>query len=639
MKKLFSLSLFLLFINTKTIAQNHYADSLKQQLALAKDDSAKCSILIKLSNTYAYSKIDTALLFAQKGLLLSKKINSTNLETLALMSYATLLYFNGDYPGAAYFSLQAVKLSEKNNNILFLYNIYADLLAVYTAEGDYNNAVQYEYKFKKAFKIVNKYPSFYLKNIGAFYEKFNLLDSALIVINEAFKIDSTWSVIPYILGNIYFKKENYSLALYNYRIGMRLASSSDTKNDLMDIYNGMARTFIKTGAADSSTYYAKQTLLVEESYKYPLAALEASTILSEIYKSQHVTDSLIKYMELATSAKDSIFSQKKNAEMQNISFNEQLRQQEIIVTQEKYTNRIKMYALFAASIIFLLVTFFLWRNNRHKQAANALLQKQKEKVESTLSKLKSTQQQLIQSEKMASLGELTAGIAHEIQNPLNFVNNFSDVNRELVDELENELKNNNNEEAILIAKNIKANEEKINHHGKRADAIVKGMLQHSKQTKGVKEPTDINALCDEYLRLSFHGMRAKDKNFNADFKTDFDNSIGKINVVPQDIGRVLLNLYNNAFYAVNEKKKLLANSYQPIAEVKTRRINDKVEIIVSDNGNGIPQNIIDKIFQPFFTTKPTGQGTGLGLSLSYDIIKAHGDELRVETEEGEGSEF
>jgi signal transduction histidine kinase len=261
-------------------------------------------------------------------------------------------------------------------------------------------------------------------------------------------------------------------------------------------------------------------------------------------------------------------------------------------------------------------------------------------LKQSLKELKETQSQLIQQEKMASLGELTAGIAHEIQNPLNFVNNFSDVNQEMINEATQEMDKGNIDEVKNILSDIKSNEEKINHHGKRADAIVKGMLQHSKQTKGIKEPTDINALCDEYLRLAYHGMRAKDKSFNADFKTDFDNSIGKINIVPQDIGRVLLNLINNAFYAVNEKRKLMSNSYQPIAEVKTRRINDKVEIRVSDNGNGIPQNIIDKIFQPFFTTKPIGEGTGLGLSLSYDIItKEHNGTIKVESKEGEGSEF
>jgi signal transduction histidine kinase len=253
---------------------------------------------------------------------------------------------------------------------------------------------------------------------------------------------------------------------------------------------------------------------------------------------------------------------------------------------------------------------------------------------------------------MASLGELTAGIAHEIQNPLNFVNNFSDVNQELLAELKEEADKGNISEVKAIADDVIDNEQKINHHGKRADSIVKGVLQHSRASSGQKELTDINKLADEYLRLSYHGMRAKDKSFNAEYKTDFDESIGKINVVPQDIGRVLLNLYNNAFYAVNEKTKSIGslqpdqgNSYVPKVPkvptftIVTKKSNDKVLISVKDNGNGIPQNVVDKIFQPFFTTKPTGQGTGLGLSLAYDIVKAHGGEIKVETEEGEGSEF
>ncbi len=261
-------------------------------------------------------------------------------------------------------------------------------------------------------------------------------------------------------------------------------------------------------------------------------------------------------------------------------------------------------------------------------------------LKNSLNELRSTQAQLIQSEKMASLGELTAGIAHEIQNPLNFVNNFSEVNDELISELVDEVDKGNTEEVKTIAEDIRQNLEKINHHGKRADAIVKGMLQHSRQTSGTKESTDINALCDEYLRLSYHGMRAKDKSFNADFKTDFDENIGKINIVPQDIGRVLLNLYNNAFYAVSAKASATTNNnYKPTVSIQTKKVNNNIEIKVTDNGNGILQNIIDKIFQPFFTTKPTGEGTGLGLSLSYDIIKAHAGEIKVETKEKEGSAF
>ena len=271
------------------------------------------------------------------------------------------------------------------------------------------------------------------------------------------------------------------------------------------------------------------------------------------------------------------------------------------------------------------------------------------KLNLTIDSLKKTQAQLIQSEKMASLGELTAGIAHEIQNPLNFVNNFSEVNTELIDELEEELATGHKEEAIAIAKDVKENEQKINHHGKRADAIVKGMLQHSRTSSGVKEPTDVNVLADEYFRLAYHGLRAKDKSFNATMKTDFDEKIGKINIIPQDIGRVILNLITNAFYAVTEKKSTYAKAsvdekYEPTVTVSTKLISPRwgdkggpgVEIRVGDNGNGIPPKVLDKIFQPFFTTKPTGQGTGLGLSLSYDIIKAHGGELKVETKEGEG---
>ena len=273
----------------------------------------------------------------------------------------------------------------------------------------------------------------------------------------------------------------------------------------------------------------------------------------------------------------------------------------------------------------------------------------KQKAEDALIELQATQKQLIQSEKMASLGELTAGIAHEIQNPLNFVNNFSEVSVELIKEMVDEVNKGNTDEVKAIANDIVQNLEKINHHGKRADAIVKGMLQHSRSSSGVKEPTDINALCDEYLRLSYHGLRAKDKSFNATMKTDLDETIGKINIIPQDIGRVILNLLTNAFYIVDEKKRTGIENYKPTVTVSTKKVGNKVLISVRDNGNGIPQKVLDKIFQPFFTTKPTGQGTGLGLSLSYDIItKGHGGELKVETKEarpddpvgrGEGSLF
>ncbi len=300
-----------------------------------------------------------------------------------------------------------------------------------------------------------------------------------------------------------------------------------------------------------------------------------------------------------------------------------------------------------------IVNFKLDRTEKVKRTTGILLEETIEELElkrkaieetnSALSKsleeLKAAQSQLIQSEKMASLGELTAGIAHEIQNPLNFVNNFSEVSKELLEEMKEEIDSGNLDDVKEIADDVIQNLEKILHHGKRADAIVKGMLQHSKTSSSEKELTDINALADEYLRLSYHGMRARDKSFNADFKSQFDEDLPKIKIVPQDIGRVLLNLINNAFYIVNEKAKRENADFKPAVIVSTKSNRNKLEIQVKDNGDGIPENIKDKIFQPFFTTKPTGQGTGLGLSLSYDIVKAHGGEIKVESKEGEGSEF
>jgi len=303
-------------------------------------------------------------------------------------------------------------------------------------------------------------------------------------------------------------------------------------------------------------------------------------------------------------------------------------------------------------LLFAMVAYYIYRSQRQRiirterERTREKELVQAKEIEKAYTELKTTQTQLIQSEKMASLGELTAGIAHEIQNPLNFVNNFSEVNTELIGEMEKEIEDGNTAEIKSIAENIRQNLDKISHHGKRADAIVKSMLQHSRTSAGVKEPTDVNALADEYLRLSYHGLRAKDKSFNAHLETKLDERIGKLNIIPQDIGRVLLNIYNNAFYAVGERKRRLGEAYHPVVSLSTSLIHgknggpEKAEIRIADNGGGIPQQVLDKIFQPFFTTKPTGEGTGLGLSLSYDIVtKGHGGELSVETREGEGATF
>lgn len=386
----------------------------------------------------------------------------------------------------------------------------------------------------------------------------------------------------------------------------------------------------------------------------------ASDLLSQLYEQAAQKEKAYFYLKQYKLSKDqndilNDAASRSELEMQSILNQrqreiEQLEAERKFKEQENRTQRIWLISVAGALASLLILSFILIRNNRQKQKTNRVL-------EATLRNLKSTQAQLIQSEKMASLGELTAGIAHEIQNPLNFVNNFSEVNRELIDELKIELKKGNYQEVEDISTDIKTNEEKINLHGKRADAIVKSMLQHSQISSGEKELVDINACCDEYIRLAYHGMVARDKTFNVDIKTGFDPELPKIKIVPQDIGRVILNILNNAFQACTEQNRRASADRslssvstlsaegekdgnvlkKPTVTVTTKKLDNVIEIAISDNGPGVPDEIRDKIFQPFFTTKPTGQGTGLGLSLSYDIVKAHGGTLEMETKPGVGT--
>ena len=416
-----------------------------------------------------------------------------------------------------------------------------------------------------------------------------------------------------------------------------------------------------------------------EAYKYGLEssraphAIEASLTVSELYEQAGQTQKSNEFLKIHLNLRDendAINAAKRfeDAELRSLleSQNREiatLEKDRLLQEQERRNQRLWIISISGALVSAIILTIVLYRNNQNRKKANTILNQQKAEIEDTLSQLRDTQSQLIHSEKMASLGELTAGIAHEIQNPLNFVNNFSDVNSELIEELSSEAKKGNFKKVDALANDIEENENKILHHGQRADAIVKSMLQHSRGSSGEMEMTNINVLADEYLRLAYHGYRAKDKLFNVDLKTEFDESIPNINIVPQDIGQVLLNLINNAFYACTERSRSTASTkaqvqdaepqshaspnpefaygaYKPTVIVSTKKIGGMVEIMVKDNGKGIPDNIKDKIFQPFFTTKSSGEGTGLGLSLSYDIVtKGHGGELKLKSKEREGSEF
>ncbi|MGN6398849.1 MAG: tetratricopeptide repeat-containing sensor histidine kinase [Flavisolibacter sp.] len=653
----------IIFSVANSYAQTHNIDSLQQLLKTEKKDTTRVMLLAGLADAYMYSKPDTSLVLAQQALSISKKKGYTKGEAESLTGIGHIFTNLGNYPKALEALLQALKKSESINDKAAIAKITGNLAIVYADQGDNRQALTYTLRSLELGKSlgIQRTIAVALINLGNLYEKLNILDSAKDYTVQAYKLAAQIKLMSGVgislnnLGNIYSKMGDTAAAMRNYRLSIPYAIENKIDAALCETYLGMAKLFQKAGEADSCLYYAKRSLAIAQNVGFLNNVLSATDFLTGYYTSIHNVDSAFVYQSAAIAAKDSLFSQEKQRQLQSLAFDEANRQQQIQDAKEEARTQMKFNVLFGGLLVLLFVAFLLYRNNRQKQKANLLITQQKEKVESTLSELRSTQKQLIQSEKMASLGELTAGIAHEIQNPLNFVNNFSEVSNELIEEMKAELANGNYQQAIEIAEDIKENGEKINHHGKRADAIVKGMLQHSRQTKGVKEPTDINALADEYLRLSYHGLRAKDKSFNAAMKMDFDENIGKIDVVPQDMGRVLLNLFNNAFYActersrsaytersrtaVNQQKSRNYISYEPTVSVSTKKIENKVQIEVRDNGNGIPQNVVDKIFQPFFTTKPTGEGTGLGLSLSYDIIKAHGGEIKVESKEDEGTEF
>ena len=484
------------------------------------------------------------------------------------------------------------------------------------------------------------FTSFDLGNLGRMFLRENKRDSALAYYLESYKIaveKNLEAAMPQGLTRLAaFDDKKNSLQYYRQAALMPFSIRNIAMKSA--ISNHTAAYYIENQNKDSAFYFASEVFNIARSADLT-SQLKALALMGDYYRVFPNTDSTLSYLERYYELKDSMFGDKVIEQAQGMAYNDMQRQKEITAQKAEFQNRLILYSVSAASVFLLGLAFIFWRTKRKEQHAKELVQNQKVQLEGTLDKLRSTQTQLIQAEKMASLGELTAGIAHEIQNPLNFVNNFSEINKELLTEMNDEIEKGNLEEVKAIAKDITENEEKINHHGKRADAIVKGMLQHSRSSSGIKEPTDINKLADEYFRLAYHGLRAKEKSFNATLKTDYDETISNINIIPQDIGRVMLNLITNAFYAVDEKKKSGAENYEPTVTVSTKKLNDKTEIRVFDNGNGIPEKVLNKIFQPFFTTKPTGQGTGLGLSMSYDIIKAHGGEIKVNTRENEGTTF
>jgi signal transduction histidine kinase len=625
------------FIYAITTAQTAEIDSLKKSLAVTEDGPKRINLLEGLSYAYLSSYPDTSLKYALEGLQLAKDIDNRKGEAICINALGNVYFHIGDNAKALEYYLEYLKIKEELKDRDNIAVAYYNISAVYTEEQDYSHALFYLFNAKEQDEKAKDSSAilYDVYSLASNYLRMQKTDSALFYINQCYNLakllndENMMGAIFNTYGEIYLASNDTAQASKYYRSSIPYAEAVQDDEVVIANYYGLAK-ILKKSNPDSAIYYSTKALNIARQASFFKQVLEISEFATELFKEKKQFDSAFYYQQLSIETKDSLFNTEQLRKVQNLKFSEQQRQQSIETAKIKYRNKIKLYAVIFIAIAILIIAILLWRNNK--------------RVAATLLKLRSTQAQLIQSEKMASLGELTAGIAHEIQNPLNFVNNFSDINKELITEIKEEMSKENYDDVKLILNDIEKNEEKINHHGKRAEAIVRSMLQHSKKGTGQREEIDINDLCDEYLRLSYHVFRAKDKSFNAEIKTVFVKYIYKINIVPQDIGRALLNIFNNAFYAVNEKQKKESAkgnfSYNPFVSVETKKADDSIEIKINDNGEGIPHNIIHKIFQPFFTTKPTGQGTGLGLSLAYDIItKQHGGTMKVESKHGEGTNF
>ncbi len=643
MKKLISI-VFFIHCSCSSFAQTRPGiDSLLRLLEVEKrEDTTQVRRYIKLAALYATLKPESTIYYADLALKLSEKLNYDWGKAYAYRTFSSGFKVMGDFPLAIEFLQKAKDIISRSKNAGRNFGLEMVLANLNFSQGEYRQTIDfYLQSFTKSKSQSESAFRDYLF-IAASYAGLHKPDSALVYSKLAYPIalkkNSNVGWVHAVFGDAYFQLNKLDSAMIHFKLSYLISQETTAIIDFINSAIGIAKVYKAWGKLDSCIWYAKMALAESQSGSFRDRAIIASTLLGEVYEKNNPTES-VKYYKLAFAINDSVFGQQKTRQVQNLKYKEELRKREAEEKDRESKAKLQRYLLIGGITALAFITLILVRNNRQKQKAKTIIEK-------AYSELKATQSLLIQSEKMASLGELTAGIAHEIQNPLNFVNNFSEVSNELIKEMVDEVDKGNTAEVKAIATDLEQNLEKILHHGKRADAIVKGMLQHSRSSSGVKEPTDINALADEYLRLAYHGLRAKDKSFNATMKTDYDASIGNINIIPQDIGRVILNLITNAFYVVDEKKKQSPTGYEPLVTVSTKALTPPtagggrgVLISVKDNGNGIPQKVMDKIFQPFFTTKPTGQGTGLGLSLSYDIVKAHGGEIKVDTKEGEGTEF
>jgi two-component system, NtrC family, sensor kinase len=649
--KIFTATFVAFFLSLSSFAQQAANDSLLRLLKTNIPDSSRSLILDRLGLSLMTSKPLVALEYAQQGLEIARKAKFPKGVSRNMNRIGAIMRNSGNYPMSLKMHLEAQKIAEECGDFEGLARNYNNLGLFYSVQKDSKKAIETYFKgITYAKKIHDQsIERILLSNIGMDYAFLNNLDSAKLYTQSAYELavrqkSSNINVLLTNLANVNFRAKKYDSALAYHRQSLPYSISVSDNTTIANTYFEMAAIFDKLNQADSSLIYAQKSLKVATETNNIKCLFDANSLLANLYNQRNIQKSY-QYYKQAMIAKDSMFNQQKAKQVENVSFIENLKKQELIDAEKEFKNRQWLMALLAIIGVVILISVILFRNNRIQNKANILLSKQKQeidvqknKVENALHELKETQMQLVQKEKLASLGEITAGIAHEIQNPLNFVNNFSELSIELADELKEEfdkidIPTDRKEYLEELLQDLTKNQERIYGHGKRASSIVSNMLEHSRASGGEVALTDMNRLADEYLSLSYHGMRAKNKSFNADYQLVANKNLPLIKVNQQDIGRVLLNLFNNAFYAASQ-------SPNPTVRVVLKKTENFIEIEVIDNGKGIPKDIFPKIFQPFFTTKPTGEGTGLGLSLSYDIItKGNNGTLEVLSEEGNGATF
>ena len=635
-------------------------DSLQRLLATAAPDSGRVLLLAQLAYEHTQTAPLATIFYGKQALQLAQKLRYQRGEAWALVRLGSGFREAGNYPAALQVGLQGLRMAEALRDPELMGRATNALGYLNWEQGNSRTALAYFFQAKAvAEKSRNiKLLTRVMGNIGNVYVQLNRLDSALLYSRRGYALDLSQHDLTSeagdaaMLGNIYSGLGKPQLAQRYYRSSIERASGQRITFALCRAYLGQARLYQRQHGhgSDSALHAGRQALAAGQLGHYPKGILEASQFLASVYAARRDSAAAFRYLTLASTTRDSLFSRTKMAQVQALDVSERLRQQELADQAAEAAAQRRYHWLLAALASALPALLLLWLNNRHKQhtnlqlnAQNAQIVSQRDQLSSTLVQLQATQAQLVQSEKMAFLGELTAGIAHELQNPLNFVKNFAEVSADLLDEMNGESREAGRasvlEQEILAG--LKQNLQKISQHGQRATSIIKGMLEHSRTGTGRREPTDLNALADESLRLAYQGLRTKDKGFTAKLTTCLDPALPPVFIVAQDISRVLINLFTNSFYAVKQRGLEHADpAYQPEVTVTTKALPDQVEIRIRDNGTGMSEKVKARIFHPFFTTKPVGEGTGLGLSLSHDIItQSHGGTLTMESKEGEFTEF